>query len=246
MSQSLADLEAELDAAPAPPEMREITRTLRQTLGTAAGIQLPTRARTNLPDRSGIIELNIPPTDTYIGVEGVHLHLYPSRTQGSGMRIAYGPIDNRWRLEYERTDGGIGRFNILNERREPQIGPLDANDIHIGIQEPAGGTAEEIEDRRLGREIDPITLQNMTTALLGLRHTPLGRRGTRAFRDAAPGVLVNLGREPYADELDELLRTMVTMVNLAQEHRMYGGRKRKTHISGHRDSSCTHQRGSAH
>ena len=97
------------------PHVRQITKELYTIWRERGWWPLVNRPRTQAL-QSGIINITIPDNQEYpeySGVTDMHVHIFPNRNQGSGIRIGFGQDDNRWRLEYNIRNA-IGTFNIRN------------------------------------------------------------------------------------------------------------------------------------
>jgi len=97
------------------PRVRQITEELHNTWREREWWPLVNRPR-GQQLQSGIINITIPDYQEYpeySGVTDMHVHIFPNRNQGSGIRIGFGPDDNMWRLEYNIRNG-IGTYNIRN------------------------------------------------------------------------------------------------------------------------------------
>ena len=78
--------------------------------------------------RDGIINVMIPnPVENpeFAGVRDIHIHIFPTRYDGTGIRIGF---ENNWRLDYESGDGQGGVIFIRSPdgRQHPRLGLSDS------------------------------------------------------------------------------------------------------------------------
>jgi len=96
--------------------------------------------------QSGIINVVIPDrfeNPLFAGVQDIHVHIFPTRYDGAGIRIGFG---NGWRLDYEEREGRDGEIFIRspdnNQHPHPGLSDrLSFPEVAQGIRNTLNGLA---------------------------------------------------------------------------------------------------------
>ena len=127
---SLTDLDRQYRRRPQPPRVRAITEDLIRQMqdGEHLGAWLLAASEEQGGEHDGIINMYVPAMLDRMGVTGIHAHVFDStrfQRGGSGMRMEFGPAENRWSIRYEQGGrrGPDGVF-ILRDGHEREVGSV--------------------------------------------------------------------------------------------------------------------------